>query len=86
MLTPENLKKLVRVQMPFGKYAGRLIADLPEEYLLWFAKKGFPKGELGELMQLSLLIQTDGLKKILDPLRTTEQHSPAPKVHIKFDQ
>ncbi|AJQ95136.1 hypothetical protein YC6258_03100 [Gynuella sunshinyii YC6258] len=85
MFDPENLIKLVRVQMPFGKYSGRLIADLPEEYLLWFEKKDFPKGQLGELMQLSLLIQTSGLKKILEPLRVSTSHPQKPNVHIKFD-
>ena len=43
-------------KMPFGKYQGRVIIDLPEEYLLWFAKKEFPKGELGLLMQLAMEI------------------------------
>ncbi|MEF1173028.1 DUF3820 family protein, partial [Vibrio sinaloensis] len=52
MLEKENLLKLARVQMPFGKYSGRVLIDLPEEYLLWFDKKGFPQGELGDLLKL----------------------------------
>ncbi len=55
--------------MPFGKYQGRLIIDLPEEYLLWFAKKEFPDGELGLLMRLALEIKIEGLDKLIDPLR-----------------
>lgn len=55
--------------MPFGKYQGRVLLDLPEEYLLWFAKKGFPKGELGLLMELMLEIQINGLESVLQPLR-----------------
>lgn len=55
--------------MPFGKYQGRLIFDLPEEYLLWFAKKEFPEGELGLLMRLALEIKIEGLDQLIDPLR-----------------
>lgn len=56
--------------MPFGKYQGRLVIDLPEEYLLWFARKEvFPAGHLGELMQLALVIKTEGLQGLVDPLR-----------------
>ncbi|MFR4487974.1 MAG: DUF3820 family protein [Escherichia coli] len=55
--------------MPFGKYKGRLI-DLPEEYLLWFARKDeFPAGKLGELMQITLLIKTEGLTQLVQPLK-----------------
>ena len=53
MINPEQLPKLANMKMPFGKYAGRALIDLPEEYLLWFAQKGFPNGELGELMTLA---------------------------------
>ena len=56
MLEKENVLKLVRIKMPFGKYAGRVLIDLPEEYLLWFDKKGFPEGELGELLKLCLAL------------------------------
>lgn len=48
----EDLQKLVERSMPFGKYQGRLIADLPGDYLNWFAREGFPKGEIGRLLQL----------------------------------
>ncbi|WP_413665883.1 DUF3820 family protein [Microbulbifer sp. ANSA003] len=55
--------------MPFGKYSGRVLIDLPEEYLLWFAKKGFPEGRLGQLMALALEIKVEGLQGLIDPLR-----------------
>lgn len=69
MFEQKNLLKLAEVNMPFGKYQGRLIIDLPEEYLLWFAKKEFPGGELGILMRLALEIKIEGLEKLIDPLR-----------------
>ncbi|EGQ7832084.1 DUF3820 family protein [Vibrio vulnificus] len=70
MLAKENLIKLARIQMPFGKYAGRVLIDLPEEYLLWFARKDeFPKGELGELMQLCLALKIEGLDSVVKPLK-----------------
>jgi hypothetical protein len=48
----EDLSLLVTRTMPFGKYQGRLIADLPGDYLNWFARTGFPKGEIGRLLAL----------------------------------
>ena len=65
----EDLQKLVVVRMPYGKYQGRLIADLPGAYLAWFARKGFPKGELGQLLALMLELDHNGLSSLLDPLR-----------------
>jgi len=66
---PEILHSLVTAQMPFGKYKGRLLCDLPVYYLEWFATKGFPDGKLG--MQLATLyeIKTNGLEKILEDLK-----------------
>lgn len=71
MLTKENLVKLARIKMPFGRYHGRYLIDLPEEYLLWFtrADKGFPKGELGQLMELALMLKIDGLDGLVKPLK-----------------
>ncbi|MFY8043792.1 MAG: DUF3820 family protein, partial [Rhodoferax sp.] len=57
----EDLQKLVDRSMPFGKYQGRLIADLPGDYLNWFAREGFPKGEIGQLLQLMHEIDHNGL-------------------------
>ena len=65
----EDLERLVTVRMPFGKYQGHLIADLPGGYLAWFARQGFPPGELGRLLALMLEIDHNGLKRLLDPLR-----------------
>ena len=64
-----DLKKLVVVRMPYGKYQGQLIADLPGAYLAWFARKGFPKGELGQLLALMVELDHNGLSSLLDPLR-----------------
>lgn len=64
-----QLLKLVRWQMPFGKYEGQLLIDLPEAYLLWFAKQGFPQGELGELLKLCLQLKIDGSDGLLKPLQ-----------------
>ncbi|EKF74782.1 hypothetical protein A11A3_07158 [Alcanivorax hongdengensis A-11-3] len=65
----DDLRALVERTMPFGKYQGRVLADLPEPYLLWFADKGFPKGELGRLMALMLMLKMDGTDGLLKPLR-----------------
>lgn len=69
MLEKANLLKLARIQMPFGKYAGRVLIDLPEEYLLWFEKKGYPDGELGQLLQLCLALKVEGLDEVVKPLK-----------------
>jgi len=66
----EQLQRLVTLAMPFGKYKGQLIADLPGAYLTWFAKKGFPRGEVGRLLVLMHEIDQAGLRRLLDPLRT----------------
>ena len=68
-LDPALLLKLVRTPMPYGKYAGRLLADLPGNYLNWFAREGFPNGQLGRLLALMQEIDHNGLKPLLDPLR-----------------
>lgn len=65
----EDLMKLVTFPMPYGKYKGRLLADLPGHYLNWFAREGFPKGELGRLLQLMQTIDHNGLSDLLTPLR-----------------
>ena len=66
---PENLQLLVSRVMPYGKYKGRLIADLPGQYLNWFAREGFPPGELGALLALMQELDHNGLSSLLDPLR-----------------
>ncbi|ULR30298.1 DUF3820 family protein [Dickeya fangzhongdai] len=65
-----DLLAIANTPMPFGKYKGRMLIDLPEEYLLWFARKGeFPAGRLGELMQITLAIKMEGLQELVKPLR-----------------
>lgn len=68
-MDPQDLHRLVSTRMPFGKYEGRLLADLPGAYLAWFARKGFPPGPLGRLLALALEIDHNGLSSLLDPLR-----------------
>ena len=65
----EYLLKLVQMRMPFGKYKGRLLIDLPEAYIVWFAQQGFPKGELGNMLECVYEIKLNGLEYLLDPLR-----------------
>ena len=69
MFEKEDLLKLATMKMPFGKYQGRFIIDLPEEYLLWFQQKGMPQGELGKLLQLALEIKIEGLESLIKPLK-----------------
>ena len=66
---PALLMKLAHYRMPFGKYKDRLLIDLPEPYVVWFANKGFPAGELGEMMAILLEIKVNGLEYLFQPLR-----------------
>ena len=74
MFDKQDLQSIATTTMPFGKYQGKLLIDLPEEYLLWFAKKEFPSGRLGFLMKLVLEIKIEGLEKIIEPLKQTSHH------------
>ncbi len=65
----EYLLKLARARMPFGRYKNRLLIDLPEPYVVWFSRKGFPRGELGKMLQLVYEIKANGLEYLFDPLR-----------------
>ncbi len=69
VFNPEILKTLVTLRMPFGKYKGTFICDLPESYLLWFREKGFPPGKLGQCLALMLEIRINGLEYLLTPLK-----------------
>ena len=69
MMEKEDLVSIANMEMPFGKYKGRLLMDLPEEYLLWFVDRGFPRGKLGDLMKITLEIKINGLEALLRPLR-----------------
>ncbi|WP_295855405.1 DUF3820 family protein [uncultured Xylophilus sp.] len=68
-MNPDDLQKLVTREMPFGKHQGRVIADLPANYLHWFAREGFPPGETGRLLALMFEIDHNGLRPLLAPLR-----------------
>ena len=68
-MKPEDLERLLTVEMPYGKYKGRVIADLPGNYLNWFAREGFPKGDVGRLLALMHEIDHNGLSDLLLPLR-----------------
>lgn len=69
----DDLISLVTKTMPFGKYEGRLLADLPGHYLAWFAREGFPKGEMGQLLALMYEIDHNNLRDLLTPLRITKR-------------
>lgn len=69
MFEKQDLLSLATMKMPFGKYTGHLLIDLPEDYLLWFSKKGWPEGKLGQLLQLALEIRINGLESIIEPLK-----------------
>jgi uncharacterized protein (DUF3820 family) len=68
-MTPAYLQLLLIREMPYGKYKGKKIADLPAHYLSWFAREGFPKGQLGELLELMYELDHNALRGLLDPLR-----------------
>lgn len=68
-MNPEHLQLLLTRTMPYGKYKDRVIADLPGHYLGWFARQGFPKGELGALLALMYELDHNNLRSLLDPLR-----------------
>lgn len=60
---------LVSTKMPFGRFEGRYICDLPVSYLEWFAREGFPKGRLGILLETMLVIRSNGLTQLLEPIK-----------------
>ena len=68
-LDPEILVELTRMRMPFGKYKDRILCDLPEPYLAWFQRKGFPPGRIGLLLSVLYEIKLNGLEYLLKPLR-----------------
>ena len=65
----EQLLKLANYRMPFGKYKGQLLIDLPEPYVVWFRKQGFPKGELGDMLGILYEIKLNGLEYLFKQLR-----------------
>ncbi|MFC3680904.1 DUF3820 family protein [Bacterioplanoides pacificum] len=69
MFDKQDLVALITTTMPYGKFHGRVLIDIPEEYLLWMNKQGMPAGRLGFLLSLALEIRINGLEGILTPLR-----------------
>jgi uncharacterized protein len=69
----EMLTTLVSMPMPFGKYKGRLLCDLPVSYLEWFHREGFPKGKLGMLLATIYEIKINGLEQLLEPLKKAKR-------------
>lgn len=70
LLTKKDLVDLATWKMPFGKYSGSVLIDLPEEYLLWFNKNGFPEGRLGNLLKICLEIKVDGSEGVVKQLKS----------------
>ena len=68
-MLPDDLQRLLSTAMPYGKHKGQMIADLPGQYLNWFAREGFSKGEIGRLLALMQEIDHNGLSDLLTPLR-----------------
>jgi uncharacterized protein (DUF3820 family) len=68
-MNPQILKDLVTMKMPFGKYKGRIMCDLPEPYLVWFQQEGFPPGKFGDMIATLYEIKLNGLEYLLKPLR-----------------
>jgi uncharacterized protein (DUF3820 family) len=66
---PDELLALLTLRMPFGRYQGRLLIDLPEPYVVWFANQGFPEGKLGRMLQAVYEIKVNGLEYLFSPLR-----------------
>lgn len=66
---PNFLRELANYKMPFGKYKGVFLCDLPEPYLVWFHSKGFPEGKLGMMLSTIYEIKVNGLEYLIKPLK-----------------
>ncbi|ADZ92614.1 DUF3820 family protein [Marinomonas mediterranea] len=85
MFEKEDLVQVARQTMPFGKYQGQLLIDLPEPYLLWFSHEGWPEGNLGRWLQLTLEIKVNGLENLVEPLKAPKEPTRSKaQISIKF--
>jgi hypothetical protein len=75
----DDLTELANTRMPYGKYKDRYLADLPDAYLVWFERQGFPEGKLGRMLKSMLEIKVNGLEKLLVPLRKQRSSGNEPK-------
>ncbi len=73
---PELLVELANMRMPFGKYEGTLLIRLPDAYLAWFKRQGFPRGKLGLLMETALEVRLNGLEYLVQPLIQQRERPP----------
>lgn len=71
----DELLELIDTRMPFGKYKGRSLVDLPEPYIVWFANQGFPDGKLGKMLRSVYEIKVNGLEYLFKPLRDLKSSS-----------
>ncbi len=69
---PKDLVTLANYKMPFGRYAGTVLVDLPEAYVNWFNNKGYPEGEIGRLLSIVYEVKVNGLEYLFKPLRGSE--------------
>lgn len=69
---PDLIEKLINSRMPFGKYSRMLLTDLPLVYLHWFARKGFPGGELGQLLRVVYDVKSTGMEHLFEPIRSRQ--------------
>ena len=81
----EMLLEIARMRMPFGRYQGTRLIDLPEPYVVWFRERGFPRGRLGELLATVYEIKANGLEPLLASLRepTDPRYRPDPPRHFR---
>ena len=68
-MNSQSLTDLVTMRMPYGKYKGTVLCNLPEPYLVWYHSKGFPEGKLGMLLNTMYEIKLNGLEYLLAPLK-----------------
>ena len=76
----EALRELAGMRMPYGRYAGQLLVDLPEPYVVWISRQGFPAGKLGEMLRAVYEIKVNGLEYLFGPLRNSSIHPDSGKL------